>query len=199
MTCRFNIEYEKIIESISSHLSYLSKLRNLSRHIGAKIYFCLKDKKYDEAIKFAKIGLKIWDSLKDEPLLTSQLIRFAIDMTMMQSINSIFNVKEIKISENDYIEILSILNRKQTNMSEVINGEMVIFIKPIVSGEYIRKLYKRSSRHRGYEKFNKMMDLISMPIIKNDFIFYLKHYSIIVEISKKPYYLAKKDIKNLKK
>jgi hypothetical protein len=194
MPCRFNIEYGKGHEVL---LSRLSRLRNLARYIRAKIYFCLKDKKYDEAIKFAKIGLKIGDSLKDEPILISQLTRFAIDETVMMSINSIFNVKGIKISENDYMEILSILNGKQTNLSEVLNGELVIFEKPIIS-EYLRKLYEHSSKDLKYEKFNKIMDLIFMPVIKNGFVFYLSHYSTIIEISKKPYYQAKKDIKNLK-
>ena len=202
MPCRFNIEYGKGPEVLLSYLSEallsrLSGLRNLSRYIRAKIYFCLKDKKYDEAIKFAKIGLKIGDYLKDEPLLISQLTRFAIDETVMMSINSVFNVKGIKISENDYMEILSILNGKQTNLSEVLNGELVIFEKPIIS-EYLRILYRHSLKDLKYEKFNKIMDLIFMPVIKNGFVFYLSHYSTIIEISKKPYYLAKKDIKNLK-
>jgi hypothetical protein len=146
----------------------------------------LKDKKYDEAIKFAKIGLKIGDSLKDEPLLISQLTRFAIDETIMMSINSIFNVKGIKISENDYMEILSILNGKKTDISKTLNGELVIFVKPIIFGGL------------KYNKFYKVINAIYLPLLKNDFIFYSKYFSCIMEFSKKSYYQAKKDIKNLK-
>jgi hypothetical protein len=184
MPCRFNIEYGKGPEALLPHLS---GLRNLSRYIRAKIYFCLKDKKYDEAIKFAKIGLKIGDSLKDEPILISQLTRFAIDETVMMSINSVFNVKGIKISENDYMEILSILNGKQTDIGRALNGELVIFVKPIFLGGL------------KYNKFYKVINAIYLPLIKNDFIFYSKYFSDIIEFSKKPYYSAKKEIEKMEK
>ena len=204
MPCRFNIEYEKGPEALLSYLSEallsrLSRLRNLSRYIRAKIYFCLKDKKYDEAIKFAKIGLKIGDSLKDELLLISQLTRFAIDETVMMSINLIFNVKGIKISENDYMEILSILNGKLTNLSEVLNGELVIFEKPIFLGSYPGELFFCLSCGLKYNKFYKVINAIYLPLIKNDFIFYSKYFSDIIEFSKKPYYSAKKEIEKMEK
>jgi hypothetical protein len=199
MPCRFNIEYGKGPEVLLPHLS---RLRNLSRYIRAKIYFCLKDKKYDEAIKFAKIGLKIGDSLKDELLLISQLTRFAIDETVMMSINSIFNVKGIKISENDYIEILSILNGKQTDISKALNGDMVIFGKPVFL-ENRRELYEWKEKLYGwkemeYGKFNRIIWLMSLPVIKNDYIFYLSYFSNLIEVSQKPYYSVKRDIENLK-
>jgi len=196
MPCRFNIEYEKGPEVLLPHLS---GLRNLSRYIRAKIYFCLKDKKYDEAIKFAKIGLKIGDSLKDELLLISQLARFAIDETVMMSINSVFNVKGIKISENDYMEILSILNGKQTDIGRALNGELVIFGKPIFLSSYPRELFFCLSCGLKYNKFYKVINAIYLPLIKNDFIFYSKYFSDIIEFSKKPYYSAKKEIEKMEK
>jgi len=181
MPCRFNIEYG----GPKTLLSHLSRLRNLAGYTCAKIFFCLKDKKYDEAIKFAKIGLKIGDSLKDEPTLTSQLTRFAIDKITMKSINSIFNDKEIKISEDKYREILSILNEKETDISKALNEEMVmvIFWKPWKEMEY--------------GKFKRIIWFMSLPVIKNDYIFYLSCFPNIIEISQKPYYSVKRDIEKL--
>jgi len=199
MPCRFNIEYEKGPEVLLSHLS---RLRNLSRYTRAKIYFCLKDKKYDEAFKFAKIGLKIGDSIKDEPFLISQLVRFAIDETVMMSTNSIFNVKEIKISEDQYREILSISNGKEIDiskaLSKALNGELVIIGKLVFLGGYPRDLFFCLSTGLKCNKFYKIINAISMPFAKNDYIFYSRYFSNLIEVSKKPYYSVRKELEKMK-
>jgi hypothetical protein len=197
MPCRFNVEYEKGVQAVV--LPHLDKLRKLARYICAKIYFCLKDRKYDEAIKFTKIGLKISDSLKDEPILVSQSMRLAIDnIIMKQGINLILNERNVKISENEYKEILAILDKKEIDMKKILNGEMLI-LATIFSNLDTYLSFSFSPIYSSYwsKKFFKIIDGEFWPIVKNEYVSYLIHFSNIIEFSDKPYYLTKGEIKNL--
>ena len=88
-SCRFEYDYKAGFNMLMPNLS---SLRNLTRIIGAKAYLQAEAGRPDAAWDLVLIQLRFADAQRNEPILISQLVRFASIRTSCQTIQKICEV-----------------------------------------------------------------------------------------------------------
>jgi len=82
--CRFPLEYKKGYDLLLPHLK---KMRELALEAGLQN----REGQTDESLKTIQVGLRMGKSLFTEPFLISQLVRMAIDSTMLREMEMLLD------------------------------------------------------------------------------------------------------------
>jgi hypothetical protein len=82
--CRFPVEWDKGMAATYPHLS---PLRDLSRLMAVHAEWNAREGRMDEAVRCLDLGFRLSNSLKDEPGLVSQLVRWSLIRTTSESLH----------------------------------------------------------------------------------------------------------------
>jgi hypothetical protein len=187
-SCRFDLAYENGPETLLPHLS---PLRHLARLNSARTYLLVEKGRYREALESARVGLRIGDCLKSEPILISNLVGIAIDVIGMKALNDLFNRAPGLCSAKDCQVLIQELDGKKIELGTVMNSEVVLsgcflfnrilkgYFPPIFSLELTRPHEKGLFRCTAW---------ITNPFSKKEFAFYLRTMKQIIKKVDKPYY-----------
>ncbi len=197
--CRFDIKYEKGTDMLLPHLG---KMRQCARLVAARTYILTENKKYNDALNSVKTGLKLGESLTDEPILVSQLVRIAIDVIAKNSLNYLLNKEDISFSKDNYYDLISIIDKKNRKITRSLNGELVlfgryVFEKDIPFGYSLRNILNRQNTYLPGIYGSLVGNYLTQPILKNDYAFYIQYFLGLIDYSQKPYYLVKNKLDEL--
>jgi hypothetical protein len=201
--CRFDIYYKNIL--LSSPFNHLTEMREIARLIAARTYLLTWEDNYRQAFESVKEGLLLGNSLSNEPILISQMVRVAIDEIGIESAKRFINNPHVSLSINDYKNLMSIINKKNTFfLGNALNGEIVFFGKYILNFKsQLDRSYSLLKSHpfKSYLYIigTKIFLKLTRPIFKEDYVFYLRTMSKLIVYSNKPYFLIKNNIDNLSK
>jgi len=184
--CRFDYKYA---DGPAMLLPGLAKMRSMARLIAARTYILGEERKYSEALRSAGTGLQLGDSLTDEPILISRLVRIATDDIAVKSLNLLVNRGKTAFSVEDYRILLSILNGKKSGMTRALEGELVFYGGYIFNKEKnpVGSIWPRINRHFGKIHGSYLGHLV----LKEDYAFYIQALTETINYSQKPYFAVK--------
>ncbi|MFH2068436.1 MAG: hypothetical protein ABII89_03110 [Candidatus Omnitrophota bacterium] len=212
-SCRFDLKYE---EGPAMLLPHLAKMRRLAKLTAARTYILIYQGRYKESLESAKTGLLIGDSLANEPILISQLVRIAMDQITTESFQPLFDNFSYAISIKDYQNIISEIDKKDKYVAKGLEG-----VPPLIGsysfrfalGEIDIDFDDINARFSTGKKITDFADFMSYessgtpwfywklygsylgrPILKEDYIFYIQSFSTLMELSQKPYFSVKNEI-----
>ena len=190
-TCRFDIKYE---ESPLIFFPHRWKMRSLANLIAARTYIFTEEKKYQEAIKSAKTGLRLKHSLNEEPFLVSQEFQRVTDIIAVESIKVLLNKSGNIFSINDYYELIAMTKGTDKFTIRSLEGEIVFFGGPVFDGKIslarLVEFYNTRNEYFEFETYrNIYSSCLGSPILKEDYAFYLQAFSELINYSQKPYLL----------
>ncbi len=136
--CRFPVNYRDGSNAIFPHLS---KIDRLSRICSLRTYLLARKGDTASAWKSFNVEFSLGDCLEDEPVIISQLVRFAIDNYAMNVFQKIFPEIEKRLSPDDFRNLISSINNKNRNLSEVFAKE-VSLMGGYVYGDIFKSRYK---------------------------------------------------------
>jgi hypothetical protein len=193
-SCRFDVKY-----GLGTSLPHLSKIRYLANLEALRVYLFSEEKEYKRAIESAQTGLRLGDSLADEPTIISQLVRKTIDETAMNSFQSIFNSYPDKNLIDDYRKVISEIDKKDKKLARF-EAELAFFNSLLktqsnflnfVSGirygqtEYFGQKIRRKI-------FNKIFGgYLVKPLLEQNHIFYIQKMTALIALSNSPFFLQK--------
>ena len=186
-SCRFNLRYEDRWEM---PLSHLHNMRQLGRMLAARTYILSEEKKYREAFESARVGLQLGDSLADEPLYRSQIIRRSIDATAFKLLARVLDSFSEEISIEDYHRTISEVEKKEKEWTKILEWESALLeisiFEEALRGDsrFIRNLPYRLL-FRFYESY------LERPVLKRDYALFIRHFTEGVLLSRLPYYEAR--------
>jgi len=199
--CRFDINYE---DGPAMELPHLAKMRNLARLLAARTYILAEEKQYQKALHSAEKGLLLGDSLSKEPILISQLVRERIDITAVDSFRSVLNLYSGSNPVNNYQTIILEIDRKDKNFIKGLEGEIAIsgfyrfgFEKKFNYLDYIlsQRGYTQNGKSLAGDIFSKIYySYLCVPVLKEDYAFYIRAITFLISTSNEPYFLVKNKV-----
>jgi hypothetical protein len=194
-SCRFDLRYEDTWEM---PLPHLSDMRQLGRMIAARTYILSEEKKYREAFESAIVGLQLGDSLADEPLYISQLIRRSIDATAFKPLARILDCFPEEISIEDYQRVISEVDKKKKEWTKNLEGESGIFETSIFeetlrgNSSFRKGLLSYLGQSLQLRLFSKFYgSYLWRPVLKRDYALFIGHFTEGALLSRLPYYEAR--------
>ena len=206
--CQFVINYEKIYLGQFTHLA---EMRGVTRMIGAKMLLKADQGDIESALETAYIGLLIGHSLENEPILISQLLRFACINLIYKSMKDAIGdeippenisrklIKELE-SFLDTTSFLKSLHREAIfiglhnfkfkqieRTSERIFGIRLSFLewfRNLLATDNIMRL-GMSRKDYFFSRFRS--NILYRPLLKREKLYYLSAINKIIEIGNKPY------------
>jgi ABC-type transport system involved in multi-copper enzyme maturation permease subunit len=191
--CRFDINYE---EGPAMPLPHLAKMRMLGRLTAARAYILGWEGKHKEAWESAKVGFCLGDSLDDEPVFVSKLVRIAVDMFAMDSFQQFLDKPGEIFSFSEYQALIRITDQKNRRLTrQALEGELAFLGRPVFEKHVsLDQLFVRSSPDNGRKiRFlgNIYRSYLGSPILKEDYAFYIHAITNLMQITDEPYYLVK--------
>jgi len=195
--CRFNINYNFSGFGPDDNLQpILGKMRSMARLVAARTYMLSEARKYDVALKSAATGLRLGDSLTNEPVLITQMVRIAMDIVAVNSYNPLLSTSRGTINADDYREIIDILDRKNRQLTLAIEGEPILFNGYQMESIYLNMGKRTSKAKRNYLKIQVYM---LMPTLKAENAFYMQSIMKLVGFYNQPYYSIKDSLASWEK
>ncbi len=185
--CRFDIKYGDSF-AIHETLSHHSKIRNLARLVSARTYILIEEKRYRDALESVRVGLRLGDSLTDEPLLISQLVRIAADIVTINSSRPLLSAFPNSILSENYRKLILEIDRKDKNLTKAIESEPIIFTG------YRMELVYLGGRQRTLKSKNFLKayrNYVLKPMFKPESAFYMQGIMTLADFSNKPYFSIK--------
>ncbi|MFA5393916.1 MAG: hypothetical protein WC081_02340 [Candidatus Ratteibacteria bacterium] len=217
-SCRFNLRYE---DGPAMLLPHLSKMRSLARLLAARTYILAQEGRYKEAMESATTGLRLGNSLADESILISQLVRIAADQIAMDSFRQLLNNFNGAVSVRDYRNLISAIDRKDKSLTTGLEGELALgggYFFELGLGkrritaresEFIASGGKKNigfpaairvmSRSFGQDNIGSQIfwtiycSYLGKPVLKEDYAFSIQGYSTLIRLSQKTYFSAKNE------
>jgi len=200
--CRFPIKYEDGPEMLLMHLA---KLRMCARFLAVKSIMETEKGQMENALDIYISGIKLTQSLSNEPVLISSLVRIAIDSMMLSSLEEILN--KGTVDNKSYTKLVQeIMEEKESRIiSFGLQGESIL------SGLWIYNRISKGPIKDTLEHFRLLGfgmgppeepgKLIKkyLPFAENDIVFYLQTISSYISLSKEPYWQAKDKLEQLEK
>jgi len=178
-------------------------MRKCARLLARDALLKARERKINEALESCRAGLRLGRGFLDEPILVSQLVRFAIYETVFSALEKI-------LSENDAeSEILKHLLKEldieesRAAFTRGIQGERSLQIdlfEKLIKDPAQIPLMRRpggglqfSVARKGY----RIMGVFGRPVLTRDEIFGLSIMRRMIDLSKLPYHQAKADLNKL--
>ncbi len=200
--CRFDLNYE---EGPAMLLPHLQKMRRLAQLVAARTYILTEENRYKEAWESFLVGIKIGESLKDEPLLISQLVRIALNGIAAASFQPIISVSTEDISIKDYQNLISEIDRKENKLTKGLEADLAFegtFVyKKLLKGN-VKELYGflGPSEGLGFERLVLTFYCYpGRPLLKQDYAFHARYLNESLNLSRLPYYQIKNKLSKLDK
>jgi hypothetical protein len=175
MKCQFYAkeEYKQARGAPETMLGHLAKLRSFARLLATKAKLEGENGDYEKALQTSLSGLRLGESLSNEPLLTSQLVRMAITAIVLNNIEGFLS--DIQGEMVSYKPLMAQFReeRKRNLTFYGLKGELVICGLPQFSR-------KESSKTLEGQKLT-----------------YLQTMTEAILLSEKPYWKAREEIKRL--
>lgn len=197
--CRFDIKYE---DGFAMLLPHPQNIRQLARLMVARTYILTEEKRYKEALSSFRVGLKLGESLKDEPVLISQLVRIAIDGITTESIQPIINTYPEEILIKDYQELILEIDKKEKKLMKGLEGELVwgstFGFEKFLKGD-VKDLVSSGIFDRQVILYRLYVSYPAKPLLKQDYNFYVRSLTDYISLSRLPYYKTKDELSELDK
>ncbi|MBU1631216.1 MAG: hypothetical protein KKH49_05390, partial [Candidatus Omnitrophica bacterium] len=193
--CRFDIKYE---DGPAMLLPHIQKMRQLSRFVAFRTYLLTDEKKYQEAFNSAFVGLKLGESLKDEPFLTHQLVRIALNGIAAASFQPIISISPEEISIKDYQNLIAEIDKKENKLTKGLEAELAFIntfiFKKLLTGN-LEELYEGGIFGEPGSTTSKLFlifySYLGRPLLKQDCAFYVHYLIESMSLSRLPYYQTK--------
>jgi hypothetical protein len=194
---RSDIRYE---DGPSALMPHLANMRGLARLIATRTYILTWEGRYGEALESAKTGLRLGDSLTNEPIIISQLVRTAVDDIATNSFRQLLNSFSSTISTKDYQYLISEINKKNKYFTKSLEAELAIMGNWIFSnGGRALAGTDFTVQHKDFNfKINlgnilviTYRNYLGGPLRKNDNAFYIHSLTTLIGLSQKPFFQVK--------
>ncbi|HNS33329.1 MAG TPA: hypothetical protein PKN36_10230, partial [bacterium] len=199
--CRFDINYE---DGPAILLPHLAQMRNLARLIAARTYILAEEKQYEKAFLSAATGLQLANSLTEEPIFISQMSRKQITTMAVYSFRSVLNLYSGGNLINNYQTVISEIDRNDNNLIKGLEGEIALsgfyrfgFGKQFNYLDYrwTQREKRQSGESIGVHIFSKLYySYLCFPVLKEDYAFYIRELTFLINMSNEPYFLVKNEI-----
>jgi len=194
---RFPIDYTLGLRILLPHLS---KMRNFARLLARDATLRAREGKIEEALESTRAGLRLRRGFLDEPILTSQLVRFAIDSLMFTTLQRILEendaspeilrrlLKELDIEKDRAAFARSLQGERcfQIDTYEKMIKDPALLAQMRSAGVY--------SSPPTISKAFRIMASLARPVFRRDEIFALGIMQRMIEAAKLPYHQAKADL-----
>ncbi len=196
MKCRF-LKREYYRKGAAIMLPHLASLRSCARMLAARADIQVEKGAADNALKDCLTGLKISNSLSEEPILITGLVRIAIDNVILDRVEEIMRKREAR-PETYRLLIKEVMRERNDKMIyQGLLGERVVFgltafsrlragVKDKESANTLTDLLELSGRSGDEvpESFEKDPE----TFWEENELAYLKTTAVLVSSSKKPYW-----------
>ena len=195
--CRFSLDYT---EGFAMLLPHLSKMRAQARLLARDALLKAKEGKINEALESTRSGLRLGRGSLDEPILVSQLVRFAIDSLMFSALEKI-------LDENDaeseiLLRLLEELDIEESRegYTKAFQGERCfqihLFEAVIKDPALLAQMGQPGGGPHSFlgRKGYKIMGPFARPIFRRDEIFGLSIMRRMIEAARLPHHQAKSDL-----
>lgn len=209
-SCRFNIKYE---DGFNMILPHPHKMRAIATMTSVKIFLLTEQDRYDEALEFARIGLRLGNALENDPIIISQLVRRSCDDIVMRGLRkTISNMPSDAVPTDACRRLITEIGSKEgiASLKKGLEGTIAISREYIFemalrgqAGHYKdfwRLLYMPNINKRIQKMFWKLYpSYLGRPIVRKDTAFYLSSMVNFTNLCLSPYYQIKDKINELKK
>jgi hypothetical protein len=121
--CRFDHDYTAGINML---LPNLSEMRNLARILGAKAYLEAEAGRPDASWKLVQTQLRFADAMRNEPILITQLVRFAMIRTSCETIQKLCEAAPPNAEQYRSVEGLLSDYENHTPLVLALDGERLL-------------------------------------------------------------------------
>jgi len=214
--CRFPINYE---DGPGMLLPHLAKLRMCARLLAVKSAIEAANGQTEKALHICISGIKLAQSVSNEPVLISSLVRIAIDSMMLSSLEEISNkgtvdnksykklVEEIKKErespivssglKNEVVGALWVYNKiSKSSIEEILD---MFTPRLYMSGPETKPANPNINSSNGNKielnKEEKKLIKEYIPFVENDIVFYLQTISSYIFLAKGPYWQVKDSLR----
>lgn len=108
---------------ISTLMPYLGDIRKCVRTLALETALNCENNKPDKAIESFKAAIAVGRTLKDEPILISQLVKISCDNSALRSLEYLINHTELNLEQLKTIELTLKDSIGQTNIKRALIGE----------------------------------------------------------------------------
>jgi len=193
--CRFDIPYDK---NLDITLPHLAKMRNLAKLVANKIYILSYDGENKNSWESVELGIRLSDSLANEPTLISQLVRCAMDETIIRVTQTIFNLYPNHTLTTDYQKVISAINRKDKYLTKGLEAELAFFSSFLKTHynllDYVTIYGTKSLARKIFDMF--FASYLAKPLIVDDHIFYVKKMTDLISLANSPFSLVETQIED---
>ncbi|MDD5454152.1 MAG: hypothetical protein PHW62_01450 [Candidatus Ratteibacteria bacterium] len=198
--CRFELEYEKGYEM---ELLHLNKIRIYTELLCVKAMLEAESGNVEQVFDTLLIGLRMSNHLKDEPTLSSQLMRIVCDNLIIECIEVIADLKGITQEQETLIMNELSAHQDVEPFVKAMDGERVVgagdFFEKFIQGEILYEDLISPKPKEWSLRAKLLMGCLSSPfyrpIFKKDFVCFLTLLSKIQDSCSLPYYKIPEQIK----
>ena len=192
-----NLKYE---DGPGMLLPNLGSIRQMARFLSIKAALATQNGNTDEAFSTVQEGLKLADLLKQEPTLVSQLVRIACDKIMIDCLERMADKTDVTTDQARALITELSQHTDATPWIRTMDGERVCIglwcFQTLQHGSF-RDFNPLLSTEMNFPRWLCWIFKYPMtPVLKKDFVIYLKLFSQMQDYYKVPYWKAAETIRN---
>ena len=195
--CNFNLSYKDGPGMVMMPMPHLRKMWEVAWVLAVKAVVEARAGQTDQALDTVALGLRMGNHLKTEPILISQLVRVAVDTTMLGALQEVARAETIPVEK-----AAALVNELSTHGDPApfvrsLNGERMLFewVMATVNAGKVDELASLGIPTTGSESGSFFSGLALRaaatcysPILKRDYAAYLRLISRIGDLWLEPYY-----------
>ncbi len=207
--CRFDLKYE---DGPAMSLPHLAKMRANAKIIALRTILLAEENRYYEALESGMAGLLLGNTLENEPILISQMLKIACDSFAMRGLAGVISdIPSDGILVEKYYRLMKEAESKKgkSGLRKALKGETALH------GDMFRRILNRKLRYDksfrqyyfNYDKddlYSRMfwgfyLSYFGRPLVRKDATFYLNQMTKAMELDLTPYYQVKDRITKIVK
>ena len=197
---QFPLDYEK---GSAISLPHLAKLRTCARLLAAEALIQAEDGQINEALDTCWVGLRLGRAVRSEPLLISQLVAFAVEQTMLTTLEKILNKADADPAK--YKLLLRELNAKKLrdDLTKCLRAERCFGLDAFSKIQKKEVSIEQTLVSRGKTKIGQIIrnwfytSYFGGPLYKREQVYYIRLFDKAISLSQKPYYKISAEVEKL--
>lgn len=206
--CRFALRYE---DGPGVRMFHISKLRMCARLLAVKSILEAENGQIEKGLNSCITGMKLSQSLSNQPVLINQLVRMAMNSLLLRSLEEILNKGDF--DNRLYEELIKEMKREREShlISFGLKGEGVLgglWIYNRIKKGPIKDTSEKDTfelfsifgmdKITGLEEMNKLIKEY-LPFAEKDIVFHLQTILKLISLTKEPYWQVKDELKEIEK
>jgi len=194
--CRFPVNWEAGAGALFPHMA---KIRSVARMLAAKAVVDAHHGDASKPLRDITLIFRICDHVSSEPILVSQLVRFASQAIALNALNRIAEVAPLSAADARRIyETLRKIDNARP-FTHAMEGERCMGLwlfnavrrDPSMASQMLIAP-GAGSPSAGGELFVRVLTTLGAPLMNQDEVFYIKHMNAVVAASRLPFKDARK-------